>query len=33
MGFSPSPYFVTKDMLITKKDVRDDRMDADNMGR
>ena len=30
MGFSPSPYFVTKDMLIVEKAVRDDRWDGDN---
>lgn len=33
MGFLPSPYFVTKDMLITEKDVRDGRMDTDKVGR
>ena len=29
MGFSPSSYFVTKDMLIVEKAVRGDRLDDD----
>ena len=31
MVFSPSPYFVTKDMLIVEKAVRGDRWDGDNI--
>ena len=33
MGFSPSPYFVTKDMLIVERAVRGDRCDEDNVFR
>ena len=33
MGFAPSPYFVTKDMLIVEKLVRGDRWDGDNVFR
>ena len=31
MGFSPSPYFVAKDMLIVEKTIRGDRLDDDNV--
>ena len=31
MGFSPSPYFVTKDMLIVEKAVRGVSWDGDNV--
>ena len=33
MGFSSSPYFVTKDMLIVEKAVRGDSLDEDNVFR
>ena len=31
MGFASSPYFVTKDMLITEKEERGNKMDVDNV--
>ena len=33
MDFAPSPYFITKDMLIIEEVVQDNRIDVDNVFR